>query len=211
MLNENNTDELSQENDFNFGEETFNIVQNYIKKRLDKKNTKKSEINQKLSIKELTIEKFTFHGLNLSVNIINSDITVILFFTYDYSIDLSISESSRNLIFRQEFKNYNSKEITKFLFDFRKKYKYSKILDMIEKKELIEIKEKENIVTTRFFEEKEIDECCVCYEKNNVLTSCEHNLCRTCFEKLTCNIDYDDMIKLKECPYCRKDIFIECF
>ena len=204
---------MSTENDIeniNFDDkDTFNIIQNFIKKRLDKKSTKKV-INEKVITQQLNIEKFKFYDLNLSLTIIHSDIVVILFFIYDYSEDLSITDSSKTLIFRQEFKNYNSKEITKFLFEFRKKYRYSKILDTIEKKEFIEIKEKENIAITRFFEEKEIDECCVCYEKNNVLTSCNHNLCRYCFENLNCNIDYDEMIKLKECPCCRKDIFIDC-
>ena len=65
MSNENNTIINIQD------KESFNIVQNYIKKGLDKKNIKKNESIDNLSIKELLIEKFIFNGIKLSINILN--------------------------------------------------------------------------------------------------------------------------------------------
>ena len=81
----------------------------------------------------------------------------------------------------------------------KKKINYEKIL------------QEENFSSSYQHFEIEINKLQKKIEKNKVLTSCEHNLCRVCFEKLAFHVYYDDMLKIKDCPYCRKDIFIQCF
>jgi hypothetical protein len=51
------------------------------------------------------------------------------------------------------------------------------------------------------------EECCVCFEKNEVKTSCKHNLCRPCHSKLEWNEEEDEDEKFKLCPMCRCRLF----
>ena len=47
--------------------------------------------------------------------------------------------------------------------------------------------------------------CCVCYEKTNTKTLCEHSLCNRCWSKIEINNDEDE--KNIPCPLCRENIY----
>ena len=43
---------------------------------------------------------------------------------------------------------------------------------------------------------KEVDDCCICFEKSNVVTKCNHYICEDCLMR----------IKQRRCPYCRENL-----
>lgn len=59
-----------------------------------------------------------------------------------------------------------------------------------------------------------LEECCVCNTNNIVKTSCNHNLCRICFNKCIkqeycnkCDLELEDIIC---CPLCRRELYKDC-
>lgn len=127
-------------------------------------------------------------------------------------------EYNEFVIFRTET-NYDGKclknirDVFEFLlFHFRSEYKYSKITDKFELKDKIEYEEKLKFSFKRLCENKIMDTCCVCYEYNNVYTTCNHNLCRLCYEKIKIvrlDESSDNIYgyeNIKECPMCRSRI-----
>jgi len=97
-------------------------------------------------------------------------------------------------IFEESFSRFNS--VINFVLEFKKNYRYSKLLDYIIKKDEIVLKEQLFAVRKKFSGVNLEDLiCCVCKEPNSTLTDiCNHNLCRDCHQKI---------FKQKKCPVCR--------
>jgi hypothetical protein len=98
------------------------------------------------------------------------------------------------------------KDIISFMCSFRTEYRYSKILDKIDKNSAIITSERKHIILKKLCSEKEHETCCVCYESNTVYTSCLHNLCRKCHSNIKCVLDDEMEIEIKHCPMCRQEI-----
>lgn len=109
--------------------------------------------------------------------------------------------------------NYKQKEIRSMLeciYDFRKNFKYSKLLDCF--LPVVSFEEIESLELSKWILGHRNDECCVCYEKNKVFTYCGHNLCRVCFyksKKNCCDIECevcanDQENKCVLCPLCKQ-------
>jgi hypothetical protein len=169
-------------------------------------------LHEMLSNKSGNYELFgySFHGLFVDI-----------FLSYDvqienndepYSFGLFIyCESGTNndekdlLLFTQIFLSKTVEEningILKFLLhEFRQSFTYSKILDEIVLNDNKIYKEKRKIARIKLMENVEIDKCCVCYDYNNIYTSCCHNLCRVCIFSILRNAKGEEMPK---CPMCR--------
>jgi len=86
--------------------------------------------------------------------------------------------------------------ILKDIYNLKNNFKYSKILDSLKIGD--ELKKQEDVfIAHEFITHKSgIVDCCVCNEKNTVLTHCKHSLCRGCFNQLQ---------KL-DCPLCRTSL-----
>ena len=113
------------------------------------------------------------------------------------------------LLYHTRFHKDNLIDMINFLFSFRKKFAYSKIVDKIVSKDLFETEEKKCIALINFTTEKEVEKCCVCLDYNTVLTMCNHNLCRICYHKIKNEIEDDedsDYLTYKICPLCRRRI-----
>jgi hypothetical protein len=93
-------------------------------------------------------------------------------------------------------------ESLKFIYDLKENYEYSSVLDKLVLKST---KTKtENIhISSLILTHKEIDECCVCYTPNTVLSFCGHNLCRCCYIKISSGDN------CSQCPICRRCFHIE--
>lgn len=98
------------------------------------------------------------------------------------------------------------KEFIEFLYKLKFNYMYSKIIDILILNDSFHKEEKKTIAKL-FIKHDGIDDCCVCMEKNTVLTKCMHNLCRVCLFNLDKNSKNDHI----PCPLCRKCISTECF
>lgn len=98
------------------------------------------------------------------------------------------------------------KDIITFICSFREEYRYSKILDKIDKNSTIIHNERKQIILKKICSEKEYETCCVCYEANSVLTSCLHNVCRKCHSKIKYIYDDEMEMEVKPCPMCRQEI-----
>lgn len=61
-------------------------------------------------------------------------------------------------------------------------------------KEKIEIEFLDVQTSHKLQENKQVEECVVCYEECKTKTICNHIVCKSCYTKL------------KTCPYCRKDL-----
>lgn len=84
----------------------------------------------------------------------------------------------------------------KTIYNLNTDYVYSKIVDkLIIKDERDDIENE--IIAKMFLKHTEINDCSVCTEPNNVLTKCNHNLCRLCFQKIK------KLISCPLCPICR--------
>lgn len=164
------------------------------------------------SYKIFTIEEYNFDELEINVQIEKSRFTdnfqvVLLAKTYmndDYSYEFCIMNFLDHKIFT------DIKEIVYFLLkDFRKNFMYSKLLDEIHLKNEIEKKEKITKAYSVLCKNKMPDTCCVCLEYNKLITRCNHNVCRICYnkiKKLTIEIVNNNEIKVKSCPLCRLPI-----
>ena len=106
---------------------------------------------------------------------------------------------------KKEFKKDKLKELLEMIYELKNTHFYSKILD-----EIIDKNSKDELVyKSKFFlNSKEIEECCVCNEKNTVLTECGHNLCRICYIKcaVLCECECPTHGKIVYCPLCRKQL-----
>lgn len=115
-----------------------------------------------------------------------------------------------NSLYLKKFNKNNLIELIDFLFEFRTKYTYSRIIDRIIKKDDLEKSEKRCLAIYQFSKNKEMDKCCVCFETNVVITKCRHNLCRVCFENIKYELEtddiYEDEMNYKLCPMCRTHI-----
>ena len=96
---------------------------------------------------------------------------------------------------RESFEN-NIEIIIEKIYRIRDEVSYSKILDCF--LPINEIIKFEEIYLAREFitRANNIDKCCVCYDVTSVKTSCNHFLCRECFNNMT----------NKTCPICRVDL-----
>lgn len=173
--------------------EMFDIISNDI-------------INEQKNNSFYLLENFNFHDVNTHIVLIfSNDKDTYLFNckTINYS-DLFY----HCILFTKPFPKDKLLDLIKFLFDFRKNYSYSKILDKIIPNETFEFEEKKKTAIINFTTLKPVDKCCVCLEYNIVLTPCKHNLCRVCYYNIKIQFDdIDDDIKgYKLCPLCRGKI-----
>jgi len=97
------------------------------------------------------------------------------------------------------------KDFIDFLYNLKYTYVYSKIVDNLILKDLFHKEEKKTIAKL-FIKHDVVEECCVCMEKNTVLTKCKHNLCRICLYNLGKNSKSEHI----SCPLCRKYIASDC-
>ena len=97
------------------------------------------------------------------------------------------------------------KEYIKFIYNLKYNYVYSRIIDSLLPIDYIN-KEEKKALARMFIKHDTIDDCCVCMEKNTVLTRCNHNLCRFCSFTITKNAKN----KHAPCPICRSCINNEC-
>jgi len=88
------------------------------------------------------------------------------------------------------------KESVLDVYNLKNNYSYSKILDNVEPKNDVKLKEQIHL-SRMILSHNVLDNCCVCLEPNIVLTLCNHNLCRECHQKITNNK------KHPVCPICR--------
>jgi hypothetical protein len=100
-------------------------------------------------------------------------------------------------------------EYIEFVYNLKKNYTYSKILDTLILNDKF-LNEEKKIISLTFIKHDIIDDCCVCMDKNTVLTKCGHNLCRVCHSKIL----FEGNIRKKQhelsCPMCRECICIDC-
>jgi hypothetical protein len=136
-------------------------------------------------------------------------------YSYDFQ-DLNYSNGSlefdyiRILGFNVIYKQKCLKQLLKDIYDFRKNFMYSKILDAFIPIDSFENYEKKEL--SKWILGHRDDECVVCYEKNKIFTSCGHNLCRICFHKskkkcLEVDCDYcggEEENLCIICPYCKQ-------
>ena len=98
------------------------------------------------------------------------------------------------------------------IYDFKSNFRYSKILDaFIPNATFVEM---ELLEEAKWILGHRNDECCVCYEKNKVITFCGHNLCRVCFYKCKrqcveiecdiCSLDDENISVI--CPLCKQSL-----
>lgn len=92
-------------------------------------------------------------------------------------------------------------EFIDFLYNIKFNYVYSKIVDNLLLKDT-QNKEEKKTIAKLFIKHDIVDDCCVCLEKNTVLTKCKHNLCRICSYNLYKNSKSEHI----PCPICRKCI-----
>ena len=101
-------------------------------------------------------------------------------------------------------------EVIDYIYNIRKQYTYSKLLDTLILNDNF-LKEERRIKSLMFIKDETFDECCVCMEKNTVLTNCGHNLCRSCHSQI---LFKNKIINNKQhqfsCPMCRQCICIDC-
>lgn len=88
--------------------------------------------------------------------------------------------------------------------------KYSKVVDEIfESDEKLKYEEQVNVAKRTII--NNVSECCVCGDINDVLTKCNHNLCRYCFSKMyrleRCCSEHSDYVKRILCPICKREIY----
>jgi hypothetical protein len=156
------------------------------------------------------LHNFKLNELNIDLRIAEHDTDKFVIIIY---VDTFEGESILlDVIDDKSFKQIQ--DVFKFLlFDFRNNYIYSKILDKIVKvTEQINL-EKYYIASQKLLRQKVFDTCCVCFEYNTVITSCNHNLCRACYAQIKYentndddDDDDDDEQYLKKCPLCRNRI-----
>lgn len=162
--------------------------------------------------KSFTIEEYNFNGLEINIKIEKSR------FTDNFAIKfLTKSYLDNNYCYEFYILNYleyklftDIKEIITFLLkEFRENFIYSKFLDGIHVKNEIEKKEKNAKAYYILCKNKTPDTCCVCLDYNKVITRCNHNLCRICYDNIKkTNIEMvnNDEINYKPCPLCRLSI-----
>ena len=178
-------------------EETINII---------------SEHYGSYSFKIFTIKEYNFNDLEINIQIeklrFTDNFNVILlaksYLNDNYSCVFHVLNYLDHIIFK------NIKEIIGFLLkDFREHFVYSKLLDEIHLKEEIESKEKIMKAYSVLCKNKMPDLCCVCLEYNKLITRCNHNVCRICYnniKKSNVEIIDNDEINYKSCPLCRLSI-----
>jgi hypothetical protein len=160
---------------------------------------------------EILIFQYELNGLEFEIILRsykdNDRIFINAQYNYDYT-DLENEDSvSVDIKFRpkKEFKKDKIKELLGVIHDLKNTHFYSKILDAI-----IDKNSKDELVCkSKFFlVSKEIEECCVCYEKNTVLTECGHNLCRICYIKcaVLCDCECPTHAKIVNCPLCKNQL-----
>jgi len=90
--------------------------------------------------------------------------------------------------------------ILKFLlYDFRKKFCYSKIIDEIVSNDLKKDGERRRMARLKLIENKALENCCVCFEYNIINTKCNHNVCRKCIINII-----KRNFESSSCPLCRE-------
>ena len=110
-------------------------------------------------------------------------------------------------LFTKEFHGYLVEDIIvdilKFLlYDFRKKFCYSKIIDEIVSIDIKKDFEKRRMTRLRLIENKtSFENCCVCFESNVINTKCNHNVCRKCIISIITQNSYS-----ASCPLCREEL-----
>jgi len=162
--------------------------------------------------KQFIIQDYIFDELKINIEIkkhpnwdkLVFDFTIIDYEKSDYHID--------NRVYLNNKEDYTDsfetiEEIITFLFEnFRDEYVYSKSLDEIDSEYKIKQKEKLIYAYSMLCENTFMDECCICMEPNKVLTDCDHNVCRPCYN----NIKYSKIGSGfcesvgKSCPLCRE-------
>jgi hypothetical protein len=93
------------------------------------------------------------------------------------------------------------KEFIEFLYNLKFNYTYSKIVDTLIPNDFFKKEEKKTIAKL-FIKHDSVEDCCVCMEKNTVMTRCKHNVCRICSHNLIKNSKSEHI----PCPICRKCI-----
>jgi hypothetical protein len=167
-------------------------------------------INELEDNKELCIN---LPELNLRINIDNEEDNVILqMYTENYNISI-ISDCSPIYMKIEEsrFKKGMLKDCLNYLNSlFREDgtLRYSKLTDKVYKNEILfTYYEKLEIAKLTITKQKENCICSVCKEFNTVLTSCQHNLCRYCYVKISkTNTCCEDNCSPILCPICRESI-----
>ena len=137
---------------------------------------------------------------NIEFNIItkffiNRILLIVEFNTKDLLID--------NFFLNDENKHDKIKEYIKFIYDIKNNYSYSKILDCLILKDKQD-SEESIMIAKMFIAHNTITNCCVCMEKNIVMTKCMHNLCRTCDSEILKKAKLYNGPYVK-CPMCRTE------
>ena len=97
-------------------------------------------------------------------------------------------------------------KVVKFLCELREKYDFSKILNIVEEKDLIKYEEKKALILYKLCNGKEMEECCVCSDITKYKTVCNHTLCMSCLYKIEYSFDEERDIEVIACPICRRSI-----
>lgn len=161
--------------------------------------------------KPFIIQDYDFKGLKINIEIKkhpNWDRLVIDFNIQNYvksDYELETLCLSNKEDYEDSFDTIE--ELVSFLFeDFRTEYLYSKILDQIDSEDKIKQKEKLFRAYSILCKNNSIEDCCVCFEENKVLTDCNHSVCRTCYNNIKYtkigNGFYEHLGK--SCPLCRQ-------
>ena len=157
------------------------------------------------------LENYLFNGLKINIEVkkhTNWDTLMLKFWIINYE---KACDDDNEIMCLNDTENEHLFEtiddLISFLFDeFRNKYAYSKVLDEIHLKEKILIKEKLLKAHFMLCQNNLPDRCCVCMDYNKVLTACNHNVCRLCYNSLP----YTKVTSLlyefvgKKCPLCRE-------
>jgi len=135
---------------------------------------------------------------------------------YTYSLKIIVKNGydsisyTTQVIVLYELKSLSVRELVESLLRLKSEFKYSKITDSFIKNDDVETEEKLTLIFFKLSDDENRDErCCVCFEKNEVKTWCNHNLCRPCHSKLECQ--YEDtglkLIKVRQCPFCNEKLY----
>jgi hypothetical protein len=129
-------------------------------------------------------------------------------YVYTYAVKVTtrsysnkISDKSRVVIFNCVYDNFES--CFNSIYNFYTNegvLNYSKISDDIFTNEEEKTQSDNFCKAVNFITHKNLEDCSVCFEENCVLTSCGHNLCRICAQKLS------DFL----CPICREKLGCSC-
>lgn len=160
-----------------------------------------------VDIDKILITRSTYPSQTNSFNVENICRYKIAIKTFDYScVTNFINIGGCTNLYTNDFETLD--DAVRLLFSLKKNFKYSRLTDNLEKTEKLDYIEKKVIILNKLCDDDIIENCCICFEPNILLTSkCRHCVCRLCFVKIEYIDDDEEEDDIyKPCPICRGKI-----